>query len=366
MIKKHFFFMILALLIPSAYSIPEVTVINDNTLLLHRQDSIYLLNNSPKVYDPEGITPVQMWETDDEVSIQIYAQNKKFHRLTITNAIDNQKRPVYYCYNNNITNYFWNQEESEFCENYAYSARLRDLGKGQSLQFEVPDIVNLSCGTNPDGTNCTYESNAWSIWVGKGAGGGGGLPLCEGLTITWSVTSTGFNGTGGQFDINNYHIGAWRVWYIGSTYVGCTPQSWRAEQKPLQGIFEWKAMLSPGTTYWYTPEISGNSTTQNASFSQPFGACSGTPSLGSGGNCIHSALTANNVCTHNWTSQTRAWLRGIVQNNVVTVTSTEHNYTIFNPNYAGNDVCVDSDQDITPLLFRRKSCYWWDFLRLFC
>ncbi len=187
----------------SAGSNGEIIIVNNHTLSMSIDTEIRTTNESPIVWDEKtGTTPIQMFESDDEIGISIYAMNNKFHRITITESIDNKKRPVYLCYNNYMVNYAWNQVNISFCEHYNYGTELRELRRGQSINFEIPDLIN--------------GSNAWSIWVGNGAGGGGGLPVCGGLITIMSQNQTSTY-IGNTFDFSI--LGTYDAYSTGCTAI---------------------------------------------------------------------------------------------------------------------------------------------------
>lgn len=334
----------------------EVTNPSTATLRVSLDDSIRnVANESPIVWDEEtNTTPIQIWESDDEIGIEIYAQNNKFHRLTITEAIDNKRRPVYLCYNNYMVNYAYNQVNVSYCENYNYGTMLRELRVGQSINFEIPPIMNLSCGTYPNGTNCTYESNAWSVWVGRGAGGGGGIPVCDTMTISWNAVVTQSQTNGGDWNSSNYNMFSWSIGYVGSTTAGCSPNSWSAEDySTTRPVIFWRNMLRGDTTndFWY------NET--NATANGHFASCYGSGlSFGSSGNCLWSAFDYNNTCLKERNLTTRARLDGTISGVAQSFYSSPVKTEIPNRAYLGDDIClpttdielpITKDDDFNPI-----------------
>lgn len=330
LLKSHLALCLLLLISLSATTVMaggEVTSPAPSTLRMSIDDEIRQLNASLIVYDEEtNTTPIQLWETDDEVGIELYAQNQKFHRITITEAIDNKRRPVYLCYNNYMINYAYNQVNISFCENYKYATMLREIRQGQSINFEIPPIIN--------------GSNAWSVWVGKGAGGGGGIPLCEGIIANWNKIRDPVNMSKGDWG-SDYGYYSVSFGWVGSTYVGCNPQYWEAQDKRPQGVLWRHFPMDTGNTLdYFTNET-------NSTINEWYSTCSASFSgFGSSFNCLFVPFTINDTCAANYTYSTRARVCGTVQSNYVCSNSLVKTFTANNPEYLGDAVCFPEEEQI--------------------
>lgn len=186
--------------LPSVMGLEGEITISENNIIMEIDESIRLLNESPILwYDNE--TNFQFWETDNETGVQIEIQNKNKYELELIDSKDDRDYPVYLCS-------FWEIPEYEedfkvnisFCEFYPHSYKIAELKPKQKTNFYISDVIN---GTN-----------AFSIWVGKGAGGGGGIPTCEGANIAHGQINQSTK-LGEAFRMRL------RMDYVGSSSVGC-------------------------------------------------------------------------------------------------------------------------------------------------
>lgn len=194
----------------------EIVQIDENTLFMDYDQEVRLLNFTiTPTYDT---IPFNFYETDPRFSVEYSIQNRNFFELYLEDSPNGEREyTLLYCTANEIPAYDrYTYHQPTRCPGDWFKYKLRDIREGRRINIEIPPLIN---GTN------AY----WWFVGGDGAGnfsagGGGGLPVCGGLTANVNQNET-TTPLGSKFRMGA--IGGYVSYSAGCTAVSLSWETWR-------------------------------------------------------------------------------------------------------------------------------------------